>query len=151
MDLHCPECDSPLVLKQNEKGDNFYGCSTDGCSGNVWCHPGTINPMGIPAVAKVRYLRYRCHRRFDRMWKEGYYTRDKAYAWLAAWFKLPEDQAHIGMFDEEKCLKLLELLEDFYASRAPRKVMRKSRQHKRSASIKRRRTEPETDEDTEWE
>ena len=143
MDLRCPECDSSMVLKQKENGDNYYGCSKDGCKSYLGCHPGTTDPLGTPAVARVRYLRIRCHRRFDRLWKEGHYTRDKAYKWLAAWFNLTEDQAHIGMFDEEKCLRLLVLLDDFYASRVPKKVMKKAKQRKWSAIIKRSRAEEE--------
>ena len=117
MKIHCPDCGTEMVLMKMPNGDDYYGCthSENGirCRGNVSCHPGTTNPMGIPATEDVRRLRTECHKGFDRLWKYGYYTRTGAYVWLARWMGIPEYKAHIGSFDKEQCLRLLKILEGF--------------------------------------
>jgi hypothetical protein len=36
--------------------------------------------------------------------------RDKAYRWLAKAMRIPRKKAHVGMFNDEQCLKLYERL-----------------------------------------
>jgi ssDNA-binding Zn-finger/Zn-ribbon topoisomerase 1 len=150
MDLNCPDCGAPMILKQKENGDNYYGCTTEKCCGYLGCHAGTTAPVGTPATLEVRYLRYKCHKRFDRLWKDGHFTRTGAYKWLATWFRLPPVKAHIGMFDKEDCLRLMKLLDDFFASQTKKRDIRKSKQQKRASRLKRKSREAEYDEYAGW-
>jgi hypothetical protein len=112
--LLCPDCGAELIWKKSKFG-GFYGCemwSETGCGGAVGVHPGTRNPLGIPAPKNVRALRVRCHDGFDRLWKNGgKMSRKEAYQWLQEKMELDGSKAHIAMFDEAQCLKLLSLLE----------------------------------------
>lgn len=60
-----------------------------------------MKPLGSLANAKLRGLRVKTHREFDRLWKECQMSRTAAYEWLSRKIGGP---AHIGSFDEQKCL-----------------------------------------------
>lgn len=64
--------------------------------------------------AKTKSLRGLCHKRFDFGWstKLGWDSRDEAYKWLQSAMNLSADKAHISLFDESQCLKLLDILKE---------------------------------------
>lgn len=86
----------------------FWLCSP--CDAYVGCHPGGDRRLGTLANKPLRSLRIRCHEQFDKLWKSGPMKRQYAYIWLQDKMGLQPEQAHIGKFDEEQCLKLLEIL-----------------------------------------
>jgi ssDNA-binding Zn-finger/Zn-ribbon topoisomerase 1 len=116
MKLICPDCGAKLLWKVSRFGD-FYGCEKwveTGCKGSIGVHYGTKEPLGIPAPKHVRELRIKCHDGFDKLWKNGgKLTRKEAYKWLQEKMCLDGSKAHIAMFDEGQCLKLISFLEEF--------------------------------------
>lgn len=96
------------IYQRNDKPYSkkyFYYCKE--CDAYVGCHPGTKNPLGIVANKRLRQLRKLCHGSFDKIWKNKYLSRSKAYTWLASELNIPPSQCHIGMFDEQMCLKAI--------------------------------------------
>jgi hypothetical protein len=104
--MTCPEHGFVLVSSHTRFGVR-YRCAFPTCT--VACWDGSTS---TPADKETRDLRNRCHQLFDALWKSGDMSRNKAYRKLAYWMQLPEERAHIGMFDRAQCLKLISLLED---------------------------------------
>ena len=85
---------------QNDR--KLYVCHNyPACNTYVAAHPGTNQPMGVPANGDLRNLRIQAHRKFDRIWQTGIMTRENAYRWFADSFGLSLKDAHIGMCSEE--------------------------------------------------
>lgn len=63
---------------QNDR--KLYVCHNyPACNTYVAAHPGTNQPMGVPANGDLRNLRIQAHRKFDRIWQTGIMTRENAY------------------------------------------------------------------------
>lgn len=59
---------------QNDR--KLYVCHNyPACNTYVAAHPGTNQPMGVPANGDLRNLRIQAHRKFDRIWQTGIMTR----------------------------------------------------------------------------
>ena len=86
----------------------FYLCSP--CDAYVGCHPGTTHPLGRLANAKLRAAKMRAHANFDPLWRSGKLHRSVAYARLADKMGIRREEAHIGMFDEKQCQRVVELV-----------------------------------------
>lgn len=111
--LPCPECGSPLVLKEAKYG-KFYGCSqfrVTGCRGSHSAHQDTGKPMGIPAKQEVKTARHNAHRVFDQLWMSGQMSRKRAYQWMQKVMGMTKREAHIGAFDAEQCARLISEIE----------------------------------------
>ena len=109
----CPECGAKLILKKSKHG-SFYGCEKyreTKCTGTVSCHPGTEVPLGFPAKKHTKQLRMRAHQALDSLWEDGKMTRGEAYAWMKREMRLPFNKAHIGMFDDAECERLVRLVD----------------------------------------
>jgi hypothetical protein len=116
MEVICSYCGIPTRLVQGSEiyktedkpysEKYFYYCNK--CDAYVGCHPGTQNPLGTVANKRLRRLRKLCHGSFDKIWKNKYLSRSKAYKWLASKLDILPSQCHIGMFDEQMCLKAIE-------------------------------------------
>lgn len=66
---------------QNDR--KLYVCHNyPACNTYVAAHPGTNQPMGVPANGDLRNLRIQAHRKFDRIWQTGIMTRENAYVGL---------------------------------------------------------------------
>lgn len=87
---------------------NLYVCRP--CDARVGTHGRGKTPLDTMANSELRGLRKECHRRFDVRWKTKQVSRSKAYQQLAGMMDLPPEKAHIGMFDETQCKKLLSLI-----------------------------------------
>ena len=112
----CPYCGMPATLTDSSaiyKGRDygkFWICVP--CDAYVGCHsdrPGFI-PLGTLANKELREWRKAAHDRFDPMWKSGRMTRHEAYTFMAENMGLRSEEAHIGMFDVQKCKKLIQLI-----------------------------------------
>jgi len=110
MDVPCPYCTKQTELVGGKEiyphrpdlyGKRFYLCR--GCNAYCGCHPGTVKPLGSPAGPRLRQLRRDAHDTFDRLWKNGYMSRNAAYRWLCDQMDLPQKKCHIGMFNEQQC------------------------------------------------
>ena len=113
--MNCPYCNKEALYLTSEQfygrdfGTNLYVCFD--CDARVGTHERTKKPLGTMATKELRELRKQCHSLFDKMWKSGKLTRKQAYKWLQESMEISKSKAHIGMFDEEQCKKLLTILE----------------------------------------
>ena len=112
----CPYCDSPTL---EVTGDEIYGkghgyghIKMYKCSGSCDAYSGSKLEYGIRvsmgslANKELRELRKKCHKLFDVQWKGNSnepLARRKCYIWLQEFTHLPEELAHIGMFNIEQC------------------------------------------------
>lgn len=87
----------------------------------VGCHPGTEQPLGRLADAKLRLAKSHAHAVFDPIWerkmaKEGCSkgeARGKGYAWLAGQLGIDPKDCHIGMMDVDTCIKVVMVCRPF--------------------------------------
>ncbi|MCB2188620.1 MAG: DUF3268 family zinc-finger domain-containing protein [Deltaproteobacteria bacterium] len=101
-----------MVLRHG-KFQQFYCCSRSPlCDLRISCHPGTDDPVGIPADGVTRRWRRIAHFYFDRTWRgpKAYMSRNQAYDALCKTMKLPPEQAHIGRFTKGQCRELVRVL-----------------------------------------
>lgn len=120
----CPYCHSKALFAQ--AGHPIYPYRRDygpvwACpqcdSAHVGCHPKTNIPLGRLADESLRVLKKEAHFVFDPLWRgkiaiEGcrpYKARKLGYTWLAAQLGIHVDDCHIGWFDEEQCLRVIEV------------------------------------------
>lgn len=121
--FRCPHCGAAMILRpaaeiyrdcQNDR--KLYVCHNyPACNTYVAAHPGTNQPMGVPANGDLRNLRIQAHRKFDRIWQTGIMTRENAYRWFADSFGLRLKDAHIGMCSEYRCKELIRLCDEVLA------------------------------------
>ncbi len=104
--MNCPVHKTAMALCRTRYGSR-WGCEVEGCT--VACWNGDTS---TPADELTRGLRHECHEAFDPLWrnKSRWKNRGAAYRWLRVFMDLPEDKAHVGMFDAAQCRKLLEEL-----------------------------------------
>lgn len=107
----CPYCGRKADYSTSKEfygtdynGTNVYHC--DSCDSRVGTHRGTNKPFGTMANSNLRKLRKECHNLIDPFWKSGRYKRKVVYKRLSN--IMGKDNAHIGGFDEEDCLKLID-------------------------------------------
>lgn len=121
----CPYCDQPTVLIDSAEIYNgrSYGwawtCRT--CFAYVGCHKGTTNALGRVADQRLRSIKRSTHAIFDPLWKKlmkiSNYSKVEArtamYMWLSLYTRIPLEECHIGMFDEEQCQETLHIINKF--------------------------------------
>jgi ssDNA-binding Zn-finger/Zn-ribbon topoisomerase 1 len=114
--MKCPYCSGNVLLKDSSiiYGKSYglvYICENyPKCSAFVGVHQGTTRPLGTLADSRLRELRKQCHAKFDQLWKSKKMARYQAYIWLQDNMEMTPEQAHIGMFRENDCIKLLDKL-----------------------------------------
>lgn len=55
--------------------------------------------------------RIRAHAAFDPLWQNGIMKRRDAYRWMSWVMGLPQEEAHISMFNIDQCNRLIEIME----------------------------------------
>lgn len=85
----------------------FYMCVS--CDAFVGCHPQTDKPLGRLADSKLRKAKISAHAAFDPLWKSGGYKRGQLYGWLSNQLGIDKKDCHIGMFDIDTCLRVVEI------------------------------------------
>ena len=70
-------------------------------------------PLGRLADAELRKFKMKAHSFFDQVWQRGYKKRSNAYSWLAEKMSIDKKDCHIGMFDVEKCKRVIEITSEF--------------------------------------
>lgn len=120
----CPYCGAAVSLRTDASiygnGDGWlWVCNNyPGCDAYVRCEPGTCRPLGILADKKLRRLRMQTHRMLDRIFLDGYMSRDDVYAWLrecvydtVTGYHLP---GHIAMMSDRQCLQTISAAKELY-------------------------------------
>lgn len=120
--LVCPYCNNFATLRDTSiiYGGKSYGkayicVNYPSCDSYVGVHKGTNRPLGSLAKYTLRELRKKCHKEFDALWKNTKNKKDnraKCYSFLQKLMNCKKKEAHIGMFNEEQCINLLEKLEN---------------------------------------
>jgi len=118
----CPYCEAAAVLVDSaEVYRRSYGmiwlCRP--CKAWVGVHRDNPyhKPLGRLANAELRDWKKRAHAKFDPLWKgkirrdgcSKSKAREAGYKWLANQLEIRYRDCHIGMFDVEKCKKVVEL------------------------------------------
>ena len=121
--VKCPYCHSLAVKrptsfiygnKTHDQNACIYVCTRYPiCDAYVAAHKDTGLPMGTLANGDLRHRRILAHHAFNRLWKEGYMGKRAAYRWLQVQLCLPESMAHIAMFSEYLCGRVIEVCEAF--------------------------------------
>ena len=114
--IYCPYCGS-LVTKRaasyvygkNAKPDTFlYVCDRyPACDSYVAAHTKSGLPMGTPANKTLRNKRIAAHKALDRIWENGYMTKEQVYIWLQAKLDMPANVMHIGKLNEYYCNRII--------------------------------------------
>lgn len=103
----------------------IYLCRT--CSAWVGVHRGTDKPLGRLANAELRDWKKKAHATFDPLWQaklklrreqrgsdyKKHWARGSAYKWLSEQLGISKKDCHIGMFDVDKCKKVVEICQPF--------------------------------------
>ena len=109
--MRCPYCGSSVIYrsadgiyKDNRKNSMLYVCSKyPECDAYVRTLPNTNVPMGTLANKHLRTLRQEAHKYFNRIYEEGYMTKQDAYRWLSFAISAPMSHTHIGNLGEYYC------------------------------------------------
>ena len=107
----CPECGSTMVLRESRFG-LFYGCQRyPSCEATHGARPNGC-PLGIPADKPTKKERVLAHALFDQLWRgpQAPMSRLEAYCWMQKMMEMSSDDAHIGRFMTEDCVRLRALL-----------------------------------------
>ena len=117
--LKCPYCGAPAICRPASsvygantinRGSYLYVCSRwPACDSYVSAHKKDRKPMGTMANRSLRQKRILAHQALKRLQKERHMDKWAAYIWLQAKLDLDESQAHIGMFSEQMCEKVISL------------------------------------------
>lgn len=121
--IHCPYCRAKATLRPAKvvygtsalEGTYLYVCDRyPQCDAYVAAHNKSRLPMGTLANGNLRHKRIQAHKAFDRLWKNGQMTKWQAYKWLQAKLSLNDKQAHIALFGEYQCERLIEICNESY-------------------------------------
>jgi hypothetical protein len=116
MTVICPYCGNETKFMTSKEfygidyGTNIYVCYP--CDAYVGTHGKSKNPLGTPANRELREMRKYAHSMFDPLWKRRKMNRTNAYKWMQQVMDLPPEKAHIGMFNEEQCWKLIKCVKE---------------------------------------
>ncbi|MGL4226803.1 MAG: zinc-finger-containing protein [Rickettsia sp.] len=88
----------------------FYKSDSCNCYGGT--HANGL-PLGIPCSVETRKARIMAHTVFDALWKSGKISRSQAYKRLSKDLEIEPKDCHIGMFDKDRCLKVLKILNNW--------------------------------------
>lgn len=115
----CPYCGSHAHKKSSEIiygrdfGMAFICDNFPTCNSYVGCHLDG-RPMGTLANAELRKARNDAHKIFDPIWKSKVIKkRWHAYGWLADKMNLTRDNTHIGMFNLNQCIQVINICKKF--------------------------------------
>lgn len=115
--INCDYCGKPAELvhgnviyphRPDLASKLIYRCIP--CAAYVGCHEGTEKPLGRLANSELRKAKMRAHAAFDPLWKSGGMKRASAYKWLAGQLGIEGKDCHIGMFDVDRCNRVVEVI-----------------------------------------
>ena len=117
--INCPYCGSPALCRPAgmvygsstlEKGRYLYVCSRwPECDAYVAAHKKDKSPMGTLANGNLRHKRILAHHALKELQASRHMEKWAAYLWLQGKLGLNEEQAHIGLFSEQMCDRMVSL------------------------------------------
>ena len=117
--MNCPYCGAPAICRPSSmvhggntwQNDTFlYVCSRwPECDSYVTAHKYSLIPMGSMANKSLRSKRMQAHRAMDELRRCRHMDTWAVYVWIQMKMDLPPDKAHIGMFSEEMCDRLISI------------------------------------------
>ena len=124
----CPYCNGRSEIRTLEsvtgnkeaKGYAFVCKNYPSCDSYVKMNNQTGRPLGTMANKQLRSLRIEAHIQLYRLYADGSMSRDEAYEWMAAVLNIPRQDAHIGLFQEYYCRKVIALAKVEYSRRKKR-------------------------------
>lgn len=120
--VRCPYCGAVAryqsadgIYRENSRNVMLYVCPNyPECDSYVRVHQGTKVPVGSMANPELRRLRKEAHFHFNRLYLDGYMTKDEAYRWLAYIINTTDmKNAHIGNMSEYYCGVVIEKSKEF--------------------------------------
>lgn len=107
----CPYCGSHAILRsadgiyrKNNSQEMLYVCKNyPACDAYVRVQKGTTIALGSLANRELRELRVEAHRQFDKLYKQGYMSKQDAYNWLSGILGVPAHKAHIAQLSVLTC------------------------------------------------
>lgn len=115
----CDYCGNRSILASSKEvygGRDFghiYLCRCQQDLAYVGCHKGTVKPLGRLANKELREWKKQAHAAFDQLWrpdsKVKMMNRSQAYSWLAYELGIDKSDCHIGMFDVDRCKRVVEV------------------------------------------
>ena len=137
--IYCDCCCSLNVeLTTNDRiygrqfGEWPYCYFCNDCKAAVGCHPGTEIPLGRMADRQTRRLRKIAHDEFDRLWRGGFMTRDKAYQWLAAELQIEIEQCHMSWLTKDQLKQAAQVSKVYIQQNAKALIRRRKKQDAKS-------------------
>lgn len=122
----CPYCGSPVNFRDSKMiyGISYgmvYICSQyPKCDAFVGVHKHNKEALGRLANHELREWKKKAHRYFDPIWEyrkkrtNDLNSLSKAYLWLANRLDINVESCHIGMFDVDKCVKVVAICKSVY-------------------------------------
>lgn len=120
---HCDVCNSRNVILTTRftLAHWPYVWICKDCGASVGCIEDTETPLGKMAVGSTRYLRRLAHISFDKIWKAGFMTRDKAIEWMGKELLIVE-RFHISESTPQELLKCIEISETYLQKKGTHKI-----------------------------
>ncbi len=120
--ITCPYCGAPAVYRPagavyknntKQKGSHLYVCSHwPACDSYVAAHRHNGEPMGTLANKTLRRKRILAHKALNQLRVATHMSKWAVYIWMQMRLQLSPQEAHIGMFTEEMCDRLISLCEE---------------------------------------
>ena len=120
--LICSYCKQPCEWVENKEvygknyGDSYMIWLCRPCNAYVGCHNNSKKALGRVATKELRQLRMEAKNLFIakylRKWNCPSWVKESMYKRLAKEIDIPLSQCHFGMFNEERCRKIINLLID---------------------------------------
>lgn len=124
--IRCPYCGAVAryqsadgIYRDNSRNVMLYVCPNyPECDSYVRVHEGTKIPVGSMANRELRGLRKEAHDYFNKLYLNGYMSKDEAYRWLADIICTTDmANAHIGNMSDYYCRLVIEKSKDFINAR----------------------------------
>ena len=106
--IRCPYCGAKATLRPSSA---VYG---DAAKNDGYLYVCDRYPKCDSYVGA--HKRIQAHKAFDWMWKSGLMTKWQAYKWMQGKLDLSDEQAHIAMFSEYMCDRLIAECNKAYAN-----------------------------------
>jgi len=122
--LVCPYCSVQTVYADSAEVYSrsfgmIYLCRP--CKAWVGVHKGTDMALGRLANEELREAKKEAHKYFDPLWirkmRRGFSknkARNDAYKWLPKELGIEVNLCHIGMFDTDMCMRVIETCKKYY-------------------------------------
>lgn len=131
----CDVCNSKNIFVAKRNVSRWpYIIMCGNCGASVGCHIDTYNPLGKMASGSLRKLRSIAHESFDKIWKSGFMTRQRAYEWIAKELLVIEE-FHLSNCTHSQLLQVINISEQYCERKGQHKIeLGIKKQHARIAA-----------------